>query len=192
MDNYDFPSSANSYPYMYQDSESQLESSASASPMESTLYSQYISYPGIDPSFEHGDVSGESTPSETSEQTTQKPKRKRENRYKNAPPSVLSRRRAQNRASQRAYRERKDQRIKDLEDLLTEAQQRNDVLNQAYSTLQSEYLKLKTEQDIVTATQYHHPPGLNFDPTIGTTSGVQVDGVDLDLYLCDDGVVYTM
>lgn len=42
-------------------------------------------------------------------------KRKRENRYKNAPPAVLSRRRAQNRASQRAYRERKDQRIRDLE-----------------------------------------------------------------------------
>ncbi|CAK7272293.1 hypothetical protein SEPCBS119000_005047 [Sporothrix epigloea] len=45
-------------------------------------------------------------------------KRKRENRYKNAPPAVLSRRRAQNRASQRAYRERKDQRIRDLEEQL--------------------------------------------------------------------------
>ncbi|KAH6652918.1 hypothetical protein BKA67DRAFT_304320 [Truncatella angustata] len=187
MDNYDYPSPANSFPYMYHESESRLESSASASPMDST----YITYPGIDPSFEHGDVSGESTPSETS-QSNQKPKRKRENRYKNAPPSVLSRRRAQNRASQRAYRERKDQRIKDLEDLLQEAHQRNDVLSQAYTSLQSEYMQLKTEQDMATAAQYHQSLGLGFDPTMVTPSTVQVEGVDMDLYLCDNGTVYNM
>ncbi|OLN85862.1 hypothetical protein CCHL11_05395 [Colletotrichum chlorophyti] len=74
------------------------------------------------------------------------PKRKRENRYKNAPPSVLSRRRAQNRASQRAYRERKDQRIKDLEVMLSEQKQKNDSLSQAYSALHAEYLKLRGAQ----------------------------------------------
>lgn len=57
-----------------------------------------------------------------------KPKRKRENRYKNAPPAVLSRRRAQNRASQRAYRERKDQRIRDLEQALEELRTLNESL----------------------------------------------------------------
>ncbi|KAI1822186.1 hypothetical protein F4861DRAFT_415715 [Xylaria intraflava] len=75
-----------------------------------------------------------------------KPKHKRENRYKNAPPSVLSRRRAQNRASQRAYRERKDQRIKDLEVILNETQKKNESLTQAYAALQAEYLALKSQQ----------------------------------------------
>ncbi|KAJ4396478.1 hypothetical protein N0V93_000697 [Gnomoniopsis smithogilvyi] len=70
-------------------------------------------------------------------------KKKRENRYKNAPPSVLSRRRAQNRASQRAYRERKDQRIKDLEEMLNDARVRNNILSHAYADLQAEYTKLK-------------------------------------------------
>lgn len=98
-------------------------------------------------------------------------KRKRENRYKNAPPSVLSvsatptsssglcgdgmtrlsdtssqRRRAQNRASQRAYRERKDQRIKDLEAMLAEQKQKNDALTQAYSMLHNEYVRLRGPQ----------------------------------------------
>ncbi|OAQ62100.1 basic-leucine zipper (bZIP) transcription factor [Pochonia chlamydosporia 170] len=75
----------------------------------------------------------------------QKPPRKRENRYRNAPPSVLSRRRAQNRASQRAYRERKEQRIKDLEQLLQEANQREENLTQAYLSLQAEYQRLRAE-----------------------------------------------
>ncbi|KAI8950650.1 hypothetical protein F4801DRAFT_547855 [Xylaria longipes] len=76
-----------------------------------------------------------------------KPKRKRENRYKNAPPSVLSRRRAQNRASQRAYRERKDQRIKDLEGIITDLERKNDVLSKAYDDLKLEYWKLKAQCD---------------------------------------------
>ncbi|KAG7129458.1 hypothetical protein HYQ45_011322 [Verticillium longisporum] len=66
-------------------------------------------------------------------------KRKRENRYKNAAPSVLSRRRAQNRASQRAYRERKDQRIKDLELMLSEQKEKSESLGQAYANLHAEY-----------------------------------------------------
>lgn len=74
-----------------------------------------------------------------------KPKRRRENRYKNAPPAVISRRRAQNRASQRAYRERKDQRIRDLEELLEEAHRKEETLSQAYHSLQSEYDRLVSE-----------------------------------------------
>lgn len=57
---------------------------------------------------------------------------------------VAQRRRAQNRASQRAYRERKDQRIKDLEQMLSDARARNDVLSQAYAELHAEYVKLKS------------------------------------------------
>jgi hypothetical protein len=77
------------------------------------------------------------------------PKRKRENRYKDAPPSVLSRRRAQNRASQRAYRERKEQRIRDLEKLLDEAHRRHDALTQAY-------VALRTEMESMRAGQHQH------------------------------------
>ncbi|KAJ2992334.1 hypothetical protein NUW58_g521 [Xylaria curta] len=64
-----------------------------------------------------------------------KPKRKRENRYKNAPPSVLS------------YRERKDQRIKDLEVIINDLQQKNEVLTKAYENLKLEYWTLMAEQD---------------------------------------------
>ncbi|KAI1325148.1 hypothetical protein F5Y16DRAFT_378954 [Xylariaceae sp. FL0255] len=97
------------------------------------------------------------------------PKRKRENRYKNAPPSVLSRRRAQNRQSQRAYRERKDQRIKDLEGRLEEVQQQNDSLTLLCTNLQTELLILKSEE---------YSPTLRFD-------GFRTDN-DAGLYLQDD------
>lgn len=93
----------------------------------------------------------------------------------------MQRRRAQNRASQRAYRERKDQRIKDLEALLTDAQQKNNMLTQAYSNLQAEYVKLKSEQD--TATQYQQA-GLAYDPLIATNTG------EMDMYLYNDPSQY--
>ncbi|KAI1850566.1 hypothetical protein JX265_004276 [Neoarthrinium moseri] len=189
MDDYDvlldLPSTSTSISYMYGGTESQIDTSASTSPMQSPYE---IPYHDAEHSFEQFDGSGDSNQSEQPQQPPAKPKRKRENRYKNAPPSVLSRRRAQNRASQRAYRERKDQRIKDLEILLGEAQQKNDVLSQAYTALQTEYLKLKNEQDLATA-QYH-AVDLNFDPTMGTAA--PVDRVDMDMYLCNDTSVYTM
>jgi len=105
-------------------------------------------------------------------------KRKRENRYKNAPPAVLSRRRAQNRASQRAYRERKDQRIKDLEQMLNEAKQRNDTLSRAYAELHAEYVKLK-------ASQFHdaaYQPDLAYDPTVGLANNDRIDMDSLFVY----------
>ena len=58
--------------------------------------------------------------------------------------SLLQRRRAQNRASQRAYRERKDQRIKDLEQIIKATNQENDFISQAYAALQSEFIRLKS------------------------------------------------
>ncbi|EFZ01609.1 Basic-leucine zipper (bZIP) transcription factor [Metarhizium robertsii ARSEF 23] len=82
-----------------------------------------------------------------SQDTQARPPRRRENRYRNAPPSVQSRRRAQNRASQRAYRERKEQRIRDLEHLLQEAHRREETLTQAYLSLRTEYERLSGEQE---------------------------------------------
>jgi AP-1-like factor len=133
-----------------------------------------------------GQVDGLSETTRTSAATTppSKPvaKRRRENRYKNAPPSVLSRRRAQNRASQRAYRERKDQRIKELEDLLGEVQQRNDALSQAYAALQSENMDLKNQQQ---TTHQLQQACLMYDPIIGVGTN------DLDMFQYRDSPGYS-
>ncbi|KAL3305418.1 bZIP transcription factor [Colletotrichum asianum] len=134
--------------------------------------------------------------------TTAKPpaKRKRENRYKNAPPSVLSRRRAQNRASQRAYRERKDQRIKDLEVMLSEQKQKNDSLSQAYSALHAEYLKLRGVQARAHQMPRHHPttaapPPMMFDPSahmgMPTAHPGAMDYAD-NMYMFQDMQTYTL
>lgn len=75
------------------------------------------------------------------------------------------RRRAQNRASQRAYRERKEQRIRDLEILLDEAHRKQDNLSQAYMTLQAEYETLQTRPHAAAqpqASQPHAPMGMEF------------------------------
>ncbi|KAI0445327.1 hypothetical protein F4803DRAFT_508280 [Xylaria telfairii] len=93
------------------------------------------------------------------QESAPKPKRKRENRYKNAPPSVLSRRRAQNRASQRAYRERKDQRIKDLEVIINNLERKNEMLTKAYESVKFECWKLRTQYD--TGCQQ---PSITWDP----------------------------
>ncbi|KAI0472542.1 hypothetical protein GGR56DRAFT_569641 [Xylariaceae sp. FL0804] len=174
--------------YVYPDAELSLDCtsiSTMTSPMECPMESPYdLTFPQAYPSPEAtttASASGDAGPSEEQSQTPSKPaaKRKRENRYKNAPPSVLSRRRAQNRASQRAYRERKDQRIKDLEVLLGEAQHKNEVISQAYATLQAEYLKLRAEQD---AASTYQQPGLMYDPTISVTAA------DMDIFLYGDPI----
>ncbi|CAK7197615.1 hypothetical protein SEUCBS139899_000263 [Sporothrix eucalyptigena] len=72
-------------------------------------------------------------------------KRKRENRYKNAPPAVLSRRRAQNRASQRAYRERKDQRIRDLEKQLFNAQKEVESCKMQMGSMHSHMMAVRMQ-----------------------------------------------
>ncbi|KAI2606059.1 uncharacterized protein GGS25DRAFT_371690 [Hypoxylon fragiforme] len=177
-------SPSKSMSYMYRETDFYLDSS-NASTISSPIDSPYdLSFPGVYPSPEHTDGLGETTQPE-SQPSVSKPvtKRKRENRYKNAPPSVLSRRRAQNRASQRAYRERKDQRIKDLEVLLNEAQKKNDILSQAYSSLQAEYIKLKREQE---TTHRYQQPDLAYDPTIGSALG------DIDLFIYGGPSSYTM
>ncbi|KAF2964928.1 hypothetical protein GQX73_g8638 [Xylaria multiplex] len=104
-----------------------------------------------------------------SQEPPAKPKRRRENRYKNAPPAVISRRRAQNRASQRAvshyYRERKDQRIKDLEGKLAQATKDNEMLTQTLNNLQREYSTLKNQRFGVEGHQTQFwPHGVSWEP----------------------------
>ena len=67
--------------------------------------------------------------------------------------------------------------------LLTEAQQKNNVLTQAYSSLQSEYLKLKSEQD---AASHFHQAGLTYDPLMNPNPG------EMDMYLYSDPSSYTV
>lgn len=101
--------------------------------------------------------------------------------------SLPQRRRAQNRASQRAYRERKDQRIKDLEHLLEVAQQRTDVLSQAYAALHSEYVTLKASQMGDQSGSYPRHIELAYcgsPASIGM--GPPVDGLETDLFVYSD------
>jgi len=56
------------------------------------------------------------------------------------------RRRAQNRASQRAYRDRKDRRVKELETQLEEMGEQNETLRRDHAELCAAHEKLKEEQ----------------------------------------------
>lgn len=133
-------------------------------------------------------------------------------------PHLTQRRRAQNRASQRAYRERKDQRIKDLEQMLSDARARSEVLNQAYTTLQAEYVKLKSSspppppsaalqhhlghhQQLASslASSYATVPGASSMPAdLGasfvdpTSMAVLSAGSDLEAYLYPDVAGYSL
>ncbi|PSR85908.1 hypothetical protein BD289DRAFT_248474 [Coniella lustricola] len=158
------------YHYAYTDHEPYLDGghsesySSATSPYDANYSGDYAgtsAFPSPDSrDADDGGDSPQDTSATSEAQSKSAPKRKRENRYKNAPPAVLSRRRAQNRASQRAYRERKDQRIKDLEQMLNDARARNDVLSQAYLSLQAEYVKAKSASSPPAPDMHHDQPRL--------------------------------
>jgi len=60
---------------------------------------------------------------------------------------VHSRRRAQNRASQRAFRDRKEKHMRELEQRLSELEGRHTDLTRSYESLQVEYSSVKQELD---------------------------------------------
>ncbi|RDW82015.1 hypothetical protein BP6252_03127 [Coleophoma cylindrospora] len=60
---------------------------------------------------------------------------------------VHSRRRAQNRASQRAFRDRKEKHMRELEQKLGELEGRHNDLTRSYESLQVEYSSVKAELD---------------------------------------------
>jgi len=60
---------------------------------------------------------------------------------------VHSRRRAQNRASQRAFRDRKEKHMRELEQRLGELEGRHNDLSRSYESLQVEYSGVKRELD---------------------------------------------
>jgi len=57
----------------------------------------------------------------------------------------MQRRRAQNRASQRAFRDRKEKHMRDLEQRLAELEGRHSDLSRSYESLQLEYTSVKQE-----------------------------------------------
>lgn len=60
---------------------------------------------------------------------------------------VHSRRRAQNRASQRAFRDRKEKHMRELEQQIVELEGRHNDLSRSYESLQVEYTNVKEELD---------------------------------------------
>ena len=118
----------------------------------------------------------------------EKKRKKKKSGLTNEELAHTQRRRAQNRASQRAYRERKDQRIKDLEHMLDEAKLRNETLNQAYMDLQAEYVKLKAAQfQEVAVVAAAAAGGYAFDAAAATSSSSSSglgsnDRLELDLF----------
>lgn len=69
------------------------------------------------------------------------------------------------------------------------------MLSQAYTALQSEYIKLKTEQ--ATVVQYHHhhqaaaAAAMSFDPT-AMGGGMPATTDDMNLFLYHDATAYPM
>jgi len=57
----------------------------------------------------------------------------------------FQRRRAQNRASQRAFRDRKEKHMRELEQRLGELEGRHSDLTRSYESLQQEYMTIKGE-----------------------------------------------
>ncbi|KAF4923163.1 AP-1-like transcription factor napA [Colletotrichum viniferum] len=95
-----------------------------------------------------GDSHDECSHSSTSESSLDKTaqKSRRANRYKNCSETVLSKRRAQNRANQRAYRKRKEQRLEELQQQIDDMHQKNDALCCAYRLLANECCRLRAGQ----------------------------------------------
>jgi len=76
-------------------------------------------------------------------------RRKRNPKDKNVSSQVHSRRRAQNRASQRAFRDRKEKHVKELEHRLQDLEEKHSDLSQSHETLQHEYNSTKKQLSIV-------------------------------------------
>ncbi|KAF5487121.1 hypothetical protein CCHR01_17075 [Colletotrichum chrysophilum] len=92
----------------------------------------------------HDDCSHSSTSESSLDKASQKSRRA--NRYKNCSETVLSKRRAQNRANQRAYRKRKEQRLEELQQQIDDMHQKNDALCCAYRLLANECCRLRAGQ----------------------------------------------
>ncbi|KAH8821927.1 hypothetical protein F5884DRAFT_769463 [Xylogone sp. PMI_703] len=85
---------------------------------------------------------------------------------------VHARRRAQNRASQRAFRDRKEKRLRELESRLKDLEARHSELTASYDSLQVEYANVKEELERIRR-ESENLTGLTF-----ARNDYQVEGVD--------------
>ncbi|CAI7647125.1 unnamed protein product [Penicillium bialowiezense] len=83
-----------------------------------------------------------------------------------------SKRKAQNRAAQRAFRERKERHVRDLEDKVNSLESASDTLHADNERLKRELAKFTTENEILRATsQSHHPQGNSAQSPEPTVTG---------------------
>ncbi|KAI0811511.1 hypothetical protein GGR55DRAFT_643412 [Xylaria sp. FL0064] len=167
----------------------QLSALWGPSPISSTQSAPDFDFDAFLAGGSKAEGAGESPPTGEQQSTgpAGKPKRKRENRYKNAPPAVLSRRRAQNRASQRAYRERKDQRIKALEETNTQLEKTIEQLTIQLTNERSKVQRLlqsqRTIQYVSSGMSFNTGAGLinnndtnlGLSPTMGINNGMALN-----------------
>jgi len=111
-------------------------------------------------------------------------RRKKNPKDKNVSSQVHSRRRAQNRASQRAFRDRKEKHVKELEHRLQDLEEKHSNLSQSHATLQHEYESAKKQLARVlqeneslrdptsNATTHLLTPDGSFDPGKGDIAGL--------------------
>jgi len=122
-------------------------------------------------------------------------RRKKNGNEKIVSSHVHSRRRAQNRASQRAFRDRKEKHMRELEQRLGELEGRHNDLSRSYDSLQVEYTSVKQELERMRkenarlesssrsyqAKEYDEPNGEILDPLLFDVSAFcfdQDDGQD--------------
>jgi AP-1-like transcription factor len=101
---------------------------------------------------------------------------------------INKRRRSQNRASQAAYRARQQQRMKDLEDKLTQLEQKHQDLSQSYESLQLEHSIAKQELETLQRSTSNHESTL-----LATTAYHWVEGCQIetsDPYVVGSGEFY--
>ncbi|KAL3422491.1 bZIP transcription factor [Phlyctema vagabunda] len=174
---HDIPLESNSYfhhnegtPGLY-DGSTSSDSSASSplntqsyDQMYGNAYTQYPQYPAFPYQYPMEDlVPARLIPVELDieglyEDHDRRRKRQLNGNEKPVSPHVHSRRRAQNRASQRAFRDRKEKHMRELELKLNELQGRHDDLTRSYESLQSEYSNVKTELDRLRKDNTHEEP----------------------------------
>ncbi|PGH13433.1 hypothetical protein AJ80_06301 [Polytolypa hystricis UAMH7299] len=80
-----------------------------------------------------------------------------------------SRRKAQNRAAQRAFRERKERRVRDLEQELNEYKHNFSSLMEDNESLKRQIAKFETENEILRATSHSGPPNGHHSPAAEPT-----------------------
>ncbi|CAG7961109.1 unnamed protein product [Penicillium olsonii] len=102
-----------------------------------------------------------------------------------------SKRKAQNRAAQRAFRERKERHVKDLEDKVNNLENASDTLHADNERLKRELAKYTTENEILRATsQPNRGPGnLNEVPEPTVTGPMRYSPTDFYTSLAPDGPV---